>query len=270
MPYKDKEKKKEVDKKYYEEHKQEIQEKANLYQEQNREKILKQRKEFRDANKEQLKKQREEFYKNNKDKVLEKCKEYYEKNKDGKIKEYNENRKDIKDEYNKKYFQENKEKRMQYQKEYTKCRSCKLFQTGKKTNWLCSYCNPEKTKRQKTKKIKLKTFLENNNYKFIYNKKCNINNSCQTYYPDFLIDNGTFFLIIECDEDAHKSYDYNCERIRENNICFALGLPCVFIRFNPDAGVKKRIKIKEKILKSYIDYYLSKEICNNEINYLFY
>lgn len=59
------------------------------------------------------------------------------------------------------------------------------------------------------------------------------------------------------------------KKIRENNICYTLGLPCVFIRFNPD---KKKIKMKTKeiVLKSYIDYYISKENIDNEVCYLFY
>lgn len=149
------------------------------------------------------------------------------------------------------------------------CTSCRLFVVKKSNNYLCSYCNPDKKTIQKTKEVRLKTFLENENYKFIYNKKCNLNNSCQTYFPDFLIDCNKFFLIIECDENAHDSYDFKCEKIRENNICYALGLPCVFIRYNPDKkGVK--IKTKEKILKSYIEYYVKKEESDNETVYLFY
>jgi hypothetical protein len=149
------------------------------------------------------------------------------------------------------------------------CVQCKLFRVNKSTKYLCSYCNPEKSKRQKTKEIRVKTFLEENNYKFTYNKKCNLDGSCQTYFPDFLIDCNKFFLILECDEYAHKTYDKECEKIRENNICFALGLPCVFIRYNPDKN-NISMKIKEKILKSYINYYISKEFCNNEVCYLFY
>lgn len=149
------------------------------------------------------------------------------------------------------------------------CTSCKLFMVKKKNNYLCSYCNPDKPIRQKTKELKVKTFLEEQGYKFIHNRKCNLDNSCQTYFPDFLIDKGTFFLIIECDEDAHSSYPIDCEKIRENNICFALGLPCVFIRFNPDKkGIK--MKTKQKVLKSYIDYYFGKEKSDNEVCYLFY
>jgi len=170
----------------------------------------------------------------------------------------------------KEYHEANKEKIYTYNKEYKKCRSCKLFAAETKNNYLCSYCNPnKKTKRLKTKELKVKTFLEEQGYKFIYNKKCNIDKSCQTYFPDFMIDCNSFFIIIECDEDAHSSYDPECERIRENNICFALGLPCVFLRFNPD---KKKInmKTKEKILKSYIEFYKNKTICDNETIYLFY
>jgi hypothetical protein len=118
----------------------------------------------------------------------------------------------------------------------------------------------------------LKTFLEQNNYDFAYNKKCNINGECQTYFPDFLIDCNTFFLIIECDEHAHSSYPASCEKIRENNISYALGLPCVFLRFNPD---KKGVKMKAKqiILKSYIEYYKEKKLLEEsavQVVYLFY
>lgn len=270
MPYADPEKNKECVQKYYQDNREQLMEKNKKYHEENREKILEQRKKYRENNKEKIIESRKKFYKANKEKVLEKSKKLYEKNKDGRIKEYHENRKDIKKEYNKKYFKEHKGKRMEYQKEYTKCKSCKLFQTCKKNNWLCSYCNPnKKTKRLKTKELKVKTFLEEQGYKFIYNKKCNIDKSCQTYFPDFMIDCNSFFIIIECDEDAHSGYDLKCERIRENNICFALGLPCVFLRFNPD---KKKIKMKtkEKVLKSYIEFYKNKEKCDNEVIYLFY
>lgn len=114
----------------------------------------------------------------------------------------------------------------------------------------------------------MKEFLDKNGYVYDYNKKCNLDSTCQTYYPDFLIDCVTFFIILECDENAHFSYPEDCERIRENNICFALGLPCIFLRYNPD---KKGIKMKTKqiVLKSYIEYYKSLTICDNETVFLF-
>ena len=44
-----------------------------------------------------------------------------------------------------------------------------------------------------------------------------------------------------------------------NNIIYSLGLPTVFIRFNPDKKNKENklisLKTKQTILKSYIDYY---------------
>lgn len=219
------------------------------YYEKNIERKKEQMKEYREANKEKIK----EYCEANKQKIKEQSKEWYEKNK--------EQRKEKKKEW--------RENNKEYMKEYRKCRSCKLFQTCSKTKYLCSYCNPDKPTRQKTKEMRVKTFLEECNYKFIHNRKCNLDNSCQTYFPDFLIDCNTFFLVIECDEDAHKSYPNDCEKMRENNICFALGLPCVFLRFNPDKKNVK-MKVKEKVLKSYIEYYMNRESMNNEVQYLFY
>ena len=221
-------------------------------------------KEYREANKDKLKEKHKEWYENNK----EYKKEYREANKE-KVKEYCEANKQKIKEQKKEYYENNKEHINEKSKEYRKCRSCKLFQTHSRTKWLCSYCNPDKPTRQKTKEIRVKTFLEECNYKFIHNRKCNLDGSCQTYYPDFLIDCNTFFLIIECDEDAHKSYPIDCEKMRENNICYALGLPCVFLRFNPDKK-KVKMKVKEKVLKSHIEYYLSRDTIDNEVQYLFY
>lgn len=240
-------------------------------------------KKWREANKEKIKQISQIYYKKTKDQRI----KHYQENKEiyiKKIKIWNENNKDKISEYYKRYREKNKNILLNYLKNYRinnndkikkyrednyKCKKCELFLTKKQNNYLCSYCNPNKTKYRKTKEIQVKTFLEENNYKFEYNKKCNLNNSCQTYYPDFLIDNNSFFIIIECDEEAHKSYDINCEKTRENNICFALGLPCVFIRYNPDRkGIK--MKIKQHILKSYIDYYINLEKSDNECVYLFY
>ena len=153
------------------------------------------------------------------------------------------------------------------------CIECKLFRVTKKNNYLCSYCNPTQAKYIKTKELTLKSWLENQNYKLTYNKKCNIDNSCKTYFPDFLIDCNTFFIVLECDENKHSGYEYNCERIRENNICYALGLPCIFIRYNPDS-ISRNKKINNKsrmiILKSYIEYYKTLEYSDNDLKFLFY
>ncbi len=42
-------------------------------------------------------------------------------------------------------------------------------------------------------------------------------------------------MIVEVDEFAHESYVKSCESARQENIVQALGLPSIFIRYNPDA-----------------------------------
>lgn len=273
----------EYQKEYAENNKDKIREYKKEYSEENKEKLQEKKKEYYEENKEILIKKQKEYYDNNKEIISVKSKEYHEKNRDKIIeylKDYYKNNKEILTEKQKVYVIKNKEKIKEYHKEYTeknkekikeykKCRNCKLFQV-QQMPFLCSYCDPNKTPRQKTKENRVKTFLERCNYTFTYNKKCNIDKTCQTYFPDFVIDCNTFFLIIECDENAHSSYPIDCEKIRENNICYALGLPCVFIRYNPDKK-KIKIEIKEKVLKSYIEYYKSKEMIEgNEVCYLFY
>ena len=148
------------------------------------------------------------------------------------------------------------------------CINCRTLQDKKSNNYLCSYCNPNKKHMYKIKELKLKNWLDNNNFDIIYNKRCKINNN-KYMFPDFVIDCNAFYIIIECDELRHKSYIYNEERNRENNICIAFNLPCVFIRFNHD-NKKFNESVKLIILKSYIDYYKSLNYCENELKFLFY
>jgi len=229
------------------------QEYQRQYREEHKETLLAKKKEYYISNKEQITKRKKEYYENNKQLHKDQMKNYYENNKQQMIQNAM------------KYKRENKEK----VKEYVKCRGCKLYQTHKRTNFLCSYCNPNRSIRQKTKELRVKRFLEEQQYTIIHNKKCNIDQSCQMHFPDFIIDCQTFFLIIECDEFAHSTYGVECERIRENNICFALGLPCVFLRYNPDKKNVKQ-KVKEMVLKSHIEYYKNNDYCDNEVVFLFY
>jgi hypothetical protein len=51
-----------------------------------------------------------------------------------------------------------------------------------------------------------------------------------------MIEKYTHVIIVECDEEQHKSYDTTCETQRINDIYTDLGdRPIVLIRFNPDA-----------------------------------
>jgi hypothetical protein len=148
-----------------------------------------------------------------------------------------------------------------------KCSSCWLdWRQNKQTQVLCFYCNP-KTKKQKKRELEIKKLLEKNNISFTHDKVV-ANNCCLRYRPDFLIDCGSHFVIIEVDEDAHSSYPQDCEVNRMNNICFSLGLPTKFIRYNPDNKEFSK-KIKQQTLIDTLKDNL--QTCQDiEVVYLFY
>lgn len=116
-----------------------------------------------------------------------------------------------------------------------RCASCGLFIVIKKPH-LCSYCNPFTSKRRKTRETEILDLLNATSDlpRFIHDKS--IGFACGNFRPDFLFGNfGTHCVVLEVDEDQHKSYDPECERIRMINIVNSQVLPCVFIRYNPDA-----------------------------------
>lgn len=121
-----------------------------------------------------------------------------------------------------------------------RCISCDLFIVPKKPH-LCLYCNPSTSKRQKTREMVVFKLLKSTQdlRNFDYNKSVGF--SCGSFRPDFSYDAGTHYVIVECDEDQHRAYDPECERIRMLNILYAQGMRCVFIRYNPDA-----FKIQDK------------------------
>ena len=126
-----------------------------------------------------------------------------------------------------------------------KCTSCGLFIVSR-TPYLCSYCNP--SKRQKTREMKIKALLESTTdlNDPIHDKP--VGGECGKYRPDFRYDALTHFVVVEVDEDQHKRYDPECERIRMINIVQAVGMRCVFVRYNPDAFHidGKMIRVYEK------------------------
>jgi hypothetical protein len=67
-----------------------------------------------------------------------------------------------------------------------------------------------------------------NERKWIVNKKLK---QCE-YYPDLLTKVGDEYLIVEIDEDQHRNYDNEHDRMLR--IAHSLNTKCTFIRFNPD------------------------------------
>lgn len=152
-----------------------------------------------------------------------------------------------------------------------KCKNCDLFYVIKKTNYLCSYCNTNKPKIQLTKELNVKKLFDKHNLIYTYNKYIQ-NDCCYKYRPDFVFDCITFFIIVEVDENAHKQYDKNCELIRMNNIQMSIGLPCKFIRYNPDNKKFSKEEKEEKLIKI-LKEYLNKnyeELKTEEPLYLYY
>jgi hypothetical protein len=148
-----------------------------------------------------------------------------------------------------------------------KCKSCGLFGADKRNDYLCSYCNPNKAKNRKSKENAVRDLLIKNNITFIQDKTIQ-NDCCNKSRPDFLIDCGSYFLVLEVDENAHSGYEKECEIIRMNNICHALGLPTKFIRYNPD-NKSFTVKQKEAALIETLQACM-KDLDSVEPKYLFY
>jgi hypothetical protein len=83
-----------------------------------------------------------------------------------------------------------------------------------------------------------------------------IDSTCNLYRPDILYDCVTHIVVVECDENQHKSYNWeNCslnrslehmEEKRMYEIMIAYGLPTIFLRWNPD-----NFNINDSINKKY-------------------
>lgn len=105
----------------------------------------------------------------------------------------------------------------------------------------CSKIHKDRIKYSETKMLNMFTHKK---WKFISDKTPD--NGCSRRRPDFVFDLGIGILIVENDENQHKSYPCECEQVRMIQIHQDYGgLPVHFIRFNPD---KYRSSTKVEIL----------------------
>nr|SMH63333.1 Hypothetical protein FSTVLC9_298 [Faustovirus] len=110
----------------------------------------------------------------------------------------------------------------------------------------------------KVRENRIKAFLDTNLIKYESHDKI-VDTECNKYRPDFVIDYGTFYVILEVDEDQHKRYQRECEITRMKNLHQTMGMDTLFIRFNPDIytdQAKHKIKSytnREKKLKDLLD-----------------
>ncbi len=115
---------------------------------------------------------------------------------------------------------------------------------------MCSYCLPSYENKlyqktyQKSKEYDVVNFLKENlpDYNFVHNQS--VGNHCTKgekeksnghLFPDIRIDCGHYHLIIEVDEHKHRGANYKCDEARMYDIIAKLGLPTIFIRYNPDS-----------------------------------
>ena len=159
---------------------------------------------------------------------------------------------------------------------HPRCESCKLYLVAKKGK-LCSICNKNSTRAQKLKEMEILNLLTETykDKKIVHNKS--IGFECGNFRPDFIIDCVSHNLIIEVDEEQHKSYPKDCEETRLHRIAEAL-YPCIIIRYNPDAykvnGITKKTfkKTRHKKLLETINKYIQVNVEDYlfEVVYLFY
>jgi len=127
-----------------------------------------------------------------------------------------------------------------------RCKACGILEVLNKDGYC--YCqdkelfNRVRLAKQKT----VKNYLDRN-FKLKYQSydKQIDGGLCGKERPDFLFDCGSFYLVLEVDEDQHEQRSCECEQVRMINISQSLGSPTLFIRFNPD---KYKIKDGGKML----------------------
>lgn len=117
------------------------------------------------------------------------------------------------------------------------CSKCHLMYHILSTRKLCNYCFDYKEKKvHKAKEQRIDNLLTANSFDFYIRDK-RIDGGCydDRDRPDFLIPKMSFMIIVEVDENQHKSRLKGCELDRMINIYFTLGgIRTIFVRYNPD------------------------------------
>jgi len=131
------------------------------------------------------------------------------------------------------------------------------------------------TVKTKQKELEIKTLLEDNDFKFVHDKR--VYEGCSLSRPDFLFPVAYGNIILEVDEFQHRrsSYSVECEDIRMRQIYFDCGMPyLLFIRYNPD-DFKGNNKISDSKRKEYLLKFLKERLTDKTesglfVYYLFY
>lgn len=107
---------------------------------------------------------------------------------------------------------------------------------------------------------------------FIHNKSVGTDCTERHLFPDIRFDCNFYYLIIEIDEFKHRGANYKCDKQRMYDIIAKLGLPCIFIRYNPDDTKSNKNVLLNKI-KQYLNLKENEKIWDEygfTVEYLFY
>ena len=155
------------------------------------------------------------------------------------------------------------------------CPKCLIFRTCGRICFCCKYVNKKKSF-IKEKELNVVKFLKDNlpENEFIHNRSVGRDCTNGQLFPDIRFDCNNYNLIVEVDEYEHRGSDYECDKQRMYDIIAKLGIPCIFIRYNPDnresnlntllETVKKYINLEFSDIKNIVDDYGFKVV------YLFY
>ena len=147
-----------------------------------------------------------------------------------------------------------------------KCNGCGLMWFIRQGLELCNDCHAyAQPKIRHAKELEIKALLESCGFKFQYDQV--IDSSCTRQRPDFVIEFVTInsqllIIIVEVDENQHRSYSCLCEQARMIMLFQTFGgTQVIFVRYNPDSfknnegkagrvGAKKRQDRLIQVIKS--------------------
>ena len=140
---------------------------------------------------------------------------------------------------------------------------CKICDIDNSLTHICKECQANREK----KKIRIEHKIVRHLNKKIVKAPTSLDRiigDCSKRRPDVYYDCGTHAVIVEIDENQHRSYEDTCECARVNQIVNDLGgLPLTIIRYNPDNfkidGKKKIVNDSDRLyqlvenIKKYIE-----------------
>ena len=130
-----------------------------------------------------------------------------------------------------------------------RCETCNMTGQNFKYKPNCSQChfflnpNDPRIRNYKTKEDTIMKIVSDRYPNIVLDSI--VNGGCSRRRPDGVIDLFSHVLIIEVDENEHRSYDDSCNNRRTMELYTDFGnRPLVFIRLNPDAYTIDRIRHK--------------------------